>query len=400
MNTWLCTVYTKDGKRLRVSRDAVSYDILLANISREGLILVEAHPGNSKKGNTKNNRISSKNVLLFSQNLLILMESGLSLKQAIQLCGSTRSNKELKDFLTALNEAIQKGTSFSEALEQWASSFGSLYLSLIRVGERSGDMQKVLARIVEFLQLRTSVQEKILSSLMYPVLVLGVAIIGLTMLLVFIVPVLVELASSMNQGAGNAFSSKVDGFQQGMVLSLVLLSSLIILVITLWQLSRRKEAVRLILHRIYWTLPLLSQGSRILNMLFFSFAMETLLAAGYTLDTALGEAEATVGNQWFRKALERTRHSIVKGASFSKTLEAEPSMPENLVNWIHIGEKTGSMDTVFTQLRRYYHHELDKGSQRLMSLVEPVLILLIGFVILSLIQSIITPLFGMMGSLL
>ena len=158
---------------------------------------------------------------------------------------------------------------------------------------------------------------------------------------------------------------------------------------------RRRPAFAERLDRLALKLPLIGRLSRLQQMLNLTFAMETMTAGGLAVEDALQEAEGVVQNRALRAGIRGARARLLKGESLSRAFLADPVFPERLGRWMAVGERSGQVAPVFAQLRRYHQEEIEKWSTRFMSLVEPVLIVLVGIILLVLILLFITPIFSM-----
>lgn len=339
-------------------------------------------------------------VLDFTRNLLVLLESGFTLKDALSHCNKGNHGSPLELFHQAVNKALDNGQPFSQALEPWRSSFGSLFLSLVHIGEHTGDLKSVLGQLLDYLDQKHCIKDRLISSLVYPALVLTLTLFGLLGLFTVGLPVLLELVSTLNHAARVNFDRSLDTLRSTfLILGLAVLPPVATL---LWLAPRLGNfpVMRLKLHRFLWRTPLIGTVWQAMDALYLSFAMENLLESGFQMDQALEEAAKTVGNAYFKDGIRVLLAGLRAGKSARVSGSHGDSFPLVMKNWLALSEYSASQGLVFGQLRRFYQHELSVILGRLMTLIEPLMILLLGILMVFLVQTILVPFFAMMGNVL
>jgi type II secretory pathway component PulF len=398
MSTYLCKVVDTQGKRLSFRREAAHEASVLRDLNHEGYFILSVVPASSGS-DIRVPKLKPALVLELTQILATLMANGLKLKEALSI-SQRLGGKTVTPLLNHLEAQIGKGDSLFDALSGWKSGFSPLYLGLVRIGEKTGDLATIFQRLSEYLVSRQTIRDKSVNSIVYPIFVLSVAVIGIILLATLVLPGLTGMIGSLNPQAAALYQRNVLGFQLGALVFVILIASLAVVVgVSLRLRSRNREWARRT-DAFLLRLPLLKTFFQYSFGLNFSFAMETLLTSGYSLEDALEESSWVVGNLHYRDAMIRARDSVVKGIVLSEALRQEKTFPQVLIGWMAIGEGAHDLVKSFAQVRAYYQKETDKLYARFMNLAEPALIVLVGVILVTLILTFVTPIFSMMGNLL
>ncbi len=395
-----CVVIDTSGKRRTFTQTSATKEVLLLDLNRQGFTILsmeEARDAGSHKGKHK---ISRPSILDFTRTMHLLLSSGLGIKEALKIAVEIFEKDETLSFLKEVTATVEKGHTLFEALSPWGRSLGTLYLGLIKIGEKTSSLTPIFEKLTEYLMVQKTLRDKLINALIYPSLVLSVALGGVIFLVTFIFPALNNIVGSLKKDAGKELQSNILGFQDAMgLMGLIVLLLALVIGILVYQ-SRKSSNLRLGLSKFFWKLPFVGGGLQILEGLYFSFAMETLLQAGYSAEVSLSEASATLKNLYFKTAVDQAKNRVLQGISLSKSFHEDEGVPRRLITWIQVGERAGDLKQVFSQLRFYYQQDMEKATTRLMNLMEPLLILGVGVILILLILNFITPVFSMLGDLL
>jgi type II secretory pathway component PulF len=395
MNTFECKLAREDGTRIDLRRQAASREVLIRDLNAEGyLILSIAAAQTSSQGSR--GRLRPQLVLKFTEILTTLMGNGLSLKEALALARPL-GGKPLAGFLEGLYQKVQKGQSLHSALETGPRGFSPLYLGLVRIGEQTGDLAVILPRLVEYLRSRHALRQKTINALIYPGFVLSVALIGIALLSIFVLPVLTGAIGGVNPDAAGQYQKNVAGFQ---VLAVFLFAGILgvaVAVIILVGAARNNPEVAARIDRMILKIPFVRDLVWQTFGLHVSFAMEILLTSGFSVEVSLQECEAIIGNRAVGLLWTRVRDRVIKGMPLSRSLREEQGFPETFMGWVEVGEASHDLKQSFRQLRDFYQNQVDVLSTRFTSLVEPALIVVVGGLMITLVLTFVTPIFTMLG---
>lgn len=399
MKSFDCQVVDSQGRKQSLRRSGPGEDWILRDLNAEGFyILSIREAGDAPRSGGE--RLRLKDVIEFTQTLGTLMANGLTLKETLKVASDVFPNSRQQTLFRRIDAEVSKGQSLHRSLEPWASSLPPLYLGLIKIGEKTGDLSGILNQLAEYLQTRKALQDKTGNALAYPAFVLGIAAVGLVLLMTLVFPTLTSIISSLNAKAAAAYAENLAGFQNlavGTGAAVVLLAAA--LAVTVWR-RRSDPGFRVSTDRWLLRIPVVGPYLFATFGLNFCFSVETLLAAGYSLEETLEESSGVVTNRYLRGQIAVIRDAVLKGKRLSQAFVETRAFPRSLTGWIAVGEGAHDLGRIFTQLRRYYQQDLDKFHNRFLNLVEPAMILLVGGLLVFLVLTFITPVFTMLGNLL
>lgn len=330
-------------------------------------------------------------LLEFTEILCALLKAGLTLQDALELCGSV--SPKTADLSRNLRRELLRGVPFHEALKQ--HSFPPLYQSLVRLGEKTGSVAGALSRMGHYLQAEKKIRGKLMNALWYPLFILVSALAGCLGIMFYVMPRMTELFSAFNPGGG--MPVEIGGIYMSLGINLGLLLTAAAAVPGLMLLRRRNKTFALVVDRMILGLPFIGSLAGSIQTLHLSFAVEMLTGAGITLGSALKESVSAAGNLAFKAAVLEVYEELLRGGKLSRAFSTNPIFPEYIGTWIGVGERTGSVESVFTQIREYFQQRVDHSSERLVAVIEPVLTLAAGLVVLILIIQFVLPLFSLYG---
>jgi type II secretory pathway component PulF len=396
MSIYRCRVLTKEGRISDLLREAPSEEILIRALNREAIFPVEVRRVREEEvaPAARRRRFSAGSVLEFTSTMGMLLSSGLTFKDSLEIAQTIFLKGEVNQIIVSLLEEIQKGRSVHQALEPIAAGFPPIFRGFVRIGERIGSLDASFRQLAEYLGEQRRLKSRLAGSLVYPAMVLGVAVTGIVGIVVFVFPRIREMFAELGSALPERLESMIDLLNVLLVAAVAVAAVAIVAVPLLAVMRRRSAAFAERLDRLALGLPVWGRVRYLQEALNLTFALETLTAGGLTVEDALQEAGAVVHNRALRSGVREARERVLKGDSLSRAFLDNPIFGERVGRWIAVGERSGQVAPVFGQLRRYYQGEIEKWSTRFMSLVEPVLILLVGIIILLLILFFITPIFS------
>lgn len=395
MPIYICKIVDRDGKRRELVREAQSEEILVRELSKE-----ELYPINVRKTAEKNaglkarKRYSRASILEFTNTISLLLSSGLSLRDALEVAQTIFLKGDVNEMVVVLLEELQKGKSVYNSLKDFESSFPPIFNGFVKIGEKLGSLEGSFSRLSEYMSREQELKNKLSTSLIYPVLVLTVAIVGIGAISLFVIPRIRDIFLQIGSQLSKRLETMVRflNIALGCVIAFLVIGT--IAAVAFIVLKRGRKSAALSLDRILLRIPIYGRLKYIKECLNFLYAMETLTEGGYTVEDALIESSAVVSNLAFRTAILNARDRVLKGEDLSRAMFDEPVFAERIARWVAIGERSGNIGSVFQQLSRYYQGELERWTSRFMSLIEPVLILFVGGIIFFIIVFFITPIFS------
>ncbi|KPK39440.1 MAG: hypothetical protein AMJ78_08515 [Omnitrophica WOR_2 bacterium SM23_29] len=343
-------------------------------------------------------RIGQKQLTLFTRQLATLIGAGLPLVRSLYVLERQEKTGILKETIRGLAEQVEGGTSFSDALLKYPSNFIPLYINTIKAGETGGVLEVVLSRLAEFLEKTQRLKMRIKSALIYPSLVLCLALSVLTFLITFIVPRFMEIFKEM--GIRPPFLTQLlinisDAVRQKWLLGLVAIVGLIIS----YKFLYRLPPFRLVIDNFKLRIPIMGPLIRKIAIARFSRTLGTLLSSGVPILQALLVAKDTAGNEVIARSITEVHDSVREGETVAKPLLKAGIFPAMAVNMISVGEETGALDQMLLKVGDVYDEEVDVTVSGLMSLLEPFLIMGMGLIVGFIVVAMFLPLFSVIKAL-
>lgn len=335
----------------------------------------------------KSKPVTQIDILAMTGELSIMLKAGLSLDSALRVLIGMNAKPTMASLTQAILDDVKSGVPFSRALARHPAQFGDFYVNMIRSGEAGGQLGSVLERLNEHLERLRALRESVVSAAIYPAILLSVAVLSVIAMLGFVVPQFESLFKEMGDAlpAPTRFIMSVGHIftEYGIFIGLGLV--FVFWLVRIWLRSPNG--------REWWQaralgLPIL--GAMILkyDLTLFARSLGTLLGNGVPLLSAFHIATQTVGNGNLRNALERVVPKVKEGWKVVDALEASGIFEPLAINLIKVGEETGRIGPMLLELARIYNRDVETGIKRMLTLLEPVLILILGMLIASIIVSI------------
>lgn len=334
-----------------------------------------------------NQNVTQADILVMSSELSIMLKAGLALDNALRVLIGMNAKPGMMKLTQTLLEDVKGGVSLSKALAKHPQQFSDFYINMIRSGEASGQISAVLERLVEHLERLKALRESVISAIIYPCILLGVAVISLVAMLGFVVPQFETLFNDMGDAlpaptrlvmvVGKAFTDYAP------VMALVLLA--LFWLVRRWMRSPGGQQ---------WTqakalqTPLLGKLVLKYNLTLFTRSFGTLLGNGVPLLTALHIATQTVGNVNLRKALDPVSGKVKAGGKMVDALQGSGIFEPLAINLVRVGEETGRTGPMLLEIARIFNSDVENGIKRGLTMLEPLLILVLGVLIAAIIVSI------------
>jgi len=400
MPYYRCTIVIPAGKKTTLIKEAANEHELAASFNNTDHILIKfTQIADNAIVQSKKN-YNRKIILEFTEIMTSLLKSGLTVQDAISLCASIASDHKTVWLSKSILRALQGGLPLNEALKMHSPSFSSLYQSLVRLGEQTGSVAAVFQRMSMYLRNEKKIRGKVGSVIWYPLMVLCVALAGGAAIIAFILPRMAEIFSAFRTGTDQDTIVELARVYRSVWVS----SSIFVLIATavIGSILFRKYSARFayMLDYMFLKMPLFGGFVKAIQTMDFAFAMEMLTGAGINVHTALRETSTVVRNRAYSKALVEVNSMLLKGEQLSKAFGHFKEFPPYISTWIAVGERTGAVGPVFTQIREYFQEDVERMSERLMNLLEPCLILAVGIIVLIMILQFVLPLFSLYGRLL
>ena len=345
-------------------------------------------------------KVKPKIMMIFTRQLATLIDSGLPLLRGLNVLAKQERDTVLRNTINKLADGVQGGSTFSESLAQHPLIFNHLYVNMVKAGEVGGVLELVLRRLAEFQEKAQKIKNKVVAAMVYPIIVMTMAIAIMAFLLVFIVPkfetIFHDMLGDKPLPAITLFVIGVSNFVKNH--GLVLLGSLIAAVAT-YKLIARTRAGRSIIDRFKLRVPLFGDLIRKTAISRFSRTLGTLVTSGVPILQALNITRETAGNMVIAGAISQVHDSVKEGESIVQPLEASGAFPPMAVSMIDVGEETGQLPEMLLKIADVYDDETDNSVAALTSMLEPIMIVFLALVVGTIVIALFMPLISIISGL-
>jgi type IV pilus assembly protein PilC len=345
-------------------------------------------------------KVKPKVVMIFTRQLATLIDSGLPLLRGLNVLAKQERDTVLRNTINKLADGVQGGGTFSESLAQHPLIFNHLYVNMVKAGEVGGVLELVLRRLAEFQEKAQKIKNKVVAAMVYPIIVMTMAIAIMAFLLVFIVPkfesIFHDMLGDKPLPVVTLFVIGVSNFVKNH--GLVLLGLLIAAVAT-YKLIARTRAGRLIIDRFKLRVPLFGDLIRKTAISRFSRTLGTLVTSGVPILQALNITRETAGNMVIAGAISQVHDSVKEGESIVQPLEASGAFPPMAISMIDVGEETGQLPEMLLKIADVYDDETDNSVAALTSMLEPIMIVFLALVVGTIVIALFMPLISIISGL-
>ena len=339
-------------------------------------------------------KIRLKELPLFTRQLAAMLSSGMPLVQSIVALEEQTANKQFKMVLAGVRTRVEGGAMYSDALEEYSQVFDELYVNMMRAGETGGMLAETCERVATFLEASNRLRAKVKSAMMYPTVVICVALIISTGLIVFIVPTFAKMFSGFGADLPKPTQMLLDLSNFIRNYWYIVLASVAAIIYSLRRyVSTEKGAYTADLLRLRF--PLLGKLALKIAITRFSSTFAQLLSSGVPIIQAMTIVGVATGNKVIGKAVLDARASVEQGNTISATLKSNKLFPSMLIHMLSAGEQTGKMEEMLSKLAEFYQEEVDTMLEGLTSMLEPLLMVVIGVMIGGIVLAMFMPIFKM-----
>ena len=339
-------------------------------------------------------KISLKNLVIFTRQLSALTSGGVVLDRALKLIGDQSSNSQLKEHSLTLASRIEEGFSFTEALKEFPQSFDRLFISLVSAGEKAGDMAGVLDRTASYLERKSKIQQDITGALIYPAVLLSLAFIIVSLMLIFVVPSVVDQFANLNQELPliTRWLIGLSDFISGPALWILL-----ILVLSLLFSFRffGVEKLFTIVDKYLLKIPVLKGFLINSNLARFTTSLSILRNNDIPIVQALEISTATISNSHLRSNLEKSLSGVSEGNSLAQCLSSVPQIPPMVTQLVASGESSGELENMLSKAADFLDMEFQQSTKIAMNLLEPMVVVIMGTIVASIVVAVLLPLIQM-----
>jgi type IV pilus assembly protein PilC len=371
----------------------------LERILRNKSILVTSVTKKSTKISVPIRRgIKKVHISRFTRQFATMIGAGLPMVQCLDILSQQTEVKEMRRIVGEIKESVQSGTTLAEALSVHKKAFDELYVNMVNAGEIGGALETILGRLANYREKADSLARKVKAALVYPLVVIAVAIVVTFLLLTYIVPIFAQMFEGMGAElpAPTQIIVSLSAFIRGNILFGLII--LIGLVIALKSYSQTERG-RLRIDKLKLRVPLIGDLIRKTAISRFSRTLGTLISSGVAIIDALDITAKTSGNRVIQDAIKKSVLSIAEGESITQPLKETKVFPPMVTQMIAVGEETGNLDQMLSKIADFYDEEVDAAVSALTSILEPIIIVFMGIIIGGILIAMYLPLFDIIGKI-
>lgn len=382
----------KSGRKVKGEMLAAGEAIVRQTLRRQGITVLKLR----KQGLFARTRpITEKDITLFTRQLATMLKAGVPLLQAFDITARSHANPTLQRLLAEIKGEVEAGSSMSQAFRKHPKYFDSLYCNLVHAGEQAGMLDGVLDRIATYKEKMLALKSKIKSALFYPVLVIVIAFIITAGIMLFVIPAFKDLYSQ--SGAELPALTLLilrlsDLFVQWWY---VIFGSLFAAVLISYQALRRSPKLRAIVDRWLLQAPVFGPLVEKATVARWARTFSSMFAAGVPMVETLDAVAGASGNAVFAEATQKICSEVAAGISLATALQSAGVFPTMLVQMVAIGEESGALDSMLTKVAEFYEREVDDAVAGLSSLLEPLIMVILGGIIGTIVVAMYLPIFRM-----
>lgn len=386
--------FSKDGKRMSGTLDAPTLAGAREQLVKMGMYPIKIAPTTEEARFTLTNlfrrSVSAKEKILFTKQLAVLLRSGIPLLEAIELLIDQFEGR-MRSIVISIKDGLREGQSLAEGLGKYPTVFGTIFVQLVRAGEATGKLEIILERLTAYLERREEITKKVKAALSYPMFQL--VIIGLVV--IFLMTAVVPTLASQFQRAGKSlpFTTQILLSSSNFLLHYYyILIAVVIVAIVAYRYWRSTDSGARILDTIKLKIPVVKFFARTGAIVQFSRTLGTLIEGGVNLAEALDIVVKIIDNKILSSSLSEARENIIKQGKIAQFLKQTGIFPPIAIHLIKTGEESGKLDTMLLTVAENYETELDEYVNRLSSMLDPLMLVLMGFIVGFIVLSIAQPL--------
>jgi type IV pilus assembly protein PilC len=397
--TWVAE--TKKGRLLRGSLEAADDKIARLQLKRRNLTVkkLKAKPKDLFENvSFMQPKIKSKDIVIFTRQFSTMIDAGLPLVQGLTILAEQTDNKSLRVVLKEITKDVEGGSTLAEALKKHPKVFDNLFVNLVAAGEVGGILDTILQRLASYIEKAERLKAKIKGAMTYPAVVVAIAILVISVILIFVIPVFEEMFRSFGSALPTPTQLVVD-MSRFLKSNFHFVLAAMGILIYLFRLYRKSKGGRRKTDALALKLPIFGPLLKKVAVARFTRTLGTMISSGVPILDALEIVARTSGNVILEEVILDVRGSIAEGQTISEPLSETEIFPSMVVQMISVGEATGALDTMLEKIADFYDDEVDTAVAALTSMLEPLLMVFLGGAIGGLVIAMYLPIFQMAAAM-
>ena len=387
--TFLWTGKNKAGKIVRGEQRATSETVVNATLRRQGILVSKI----SKQSFRSGGKVTEKDVALFTRQLATMMKAGVPLLQTFDIVGRGHNNPAVGKLLLDIKSDVETGSSLSQAFRKFPLYFDQLYCNLIAAGEQAGILETLLERLATYKEKMIAIKSKIKSALFYPIAIIVVAFIITAIIMIFVIPAFKQVFTSFGADlpAPTLFVMAIsDVF---VAYWYIIFGATGIGIYAFFYAWKRSEAMQMAMDRLFLRLPVFGSLIRKSVIARWTRTLATMFAAGVPLVESLDSVGGAAGNYVYKKGTRQIQSEVSTGTSLTSAMQNSELFPNMVNQMVAIGEESGSLDSMLGKVADFFEAEVDDAVEALSSLMEPIIMVILGTLIGGMVIAMYLPIF-------
>lgn len=392
----------KDGHERAGTVEALSVDVAVSTLQRRGLIVSSIEPVTKKSALNIEigffKRVSNKEVVILSRQIATLFEAQVSALRIFRLLAAEVDNKYLAEIMTQIADDLQGGSPISKALSRHPKVFSNFYVNMVRSGEESGRLSETFGYLADYLDRTYEVMNKAQNALIYPAFVIGVFFVVMALMLTMVIPRIAGILKDSGQEIP-LYTQIVISVSDFLVrYGFLFLIALAVGAFFAWR-SLQTGSGRLFFDKLKLEVPYVGDLYSKLYLSRIADNFATMLVSGVPVVEAVEITASVVGSPTYERLLNDVGEDVKGGASISDALSKHAEIPGIMTAMVRVGEETGELGNILTTLAKFYQREVTTAVDTLVDLIEPMMIVLLGLGVGTLLASVLIPIYNMAGSI-
>jgi type IV pilus assembly protein PilC len=379
--------------------DLPSRDDVIAHLRRNRLVVVHVRqaPAQLSLGGMFRGGVKTRDVVIFTRQFATMINAGLPLVQALDILAQQTENKVLADITRQVVYDVESGQTLADALRKHPKAFSDLYVNMVAAGEAGGILDTILQRLAEFLEKNDAIIRKVKGAMVYPAVIMSVAVIAVTVLLIFVIPTFQNMFASVNLDLPLPTRIVIGASKllQHYWWAMLLVIGFIVFAINRYY---KTPAGRLQIDGLLLRFPVIGDVLRKSAVSRFTRTLGTLISSGVSILDGLEITARTAGNMVIHNAVMESRQSIAGGDTIAAPLQRSKVFPPMVISMIAVGEQTGGLDEMLSKIADFYDEEVDAAVGTLLSLMEPIMIVVLGVIVGGMVVAMYLPIFDMVNA--
>lgn len=385
-----------DGKKIEETYEAESREDVVSMITSLGYYPLKIEEIKSKQIGVINigNKVKAKDLSLFCRQMYTMIDAGISINNSLSMLSKQITNKRLRQIIGEMEEDVKKGEMVSDSMKNYTDVFPPLLISMVQSGEASGNLDEMFRRMADHFEKENRINSKVKSAMIYPIVLSIVAILAVSIIMIFVMPTFKSIfdEEGVELPVITKFLIGMSNFMSSHILIIILV--VVAIIVTIAKFKKSDKGYEFF-SKLKLKFPVIKDLTTKTIVSRFTRTLSTLISSGISIVDAMPIVEGVLRNKVAEEEMAKIKERVVRGDGLSAPLKDSPVFPDMLSSMIRIGEESGSLDDMLSKTADFYDEEVENAITTATSLLEPVLIVIMGVVIGTIVISIMLPMFNM-----